>query len=255
MNNIMEKLDDLYNMATDYSGAVIPENVLTVLENMSLGPLMAGMYKFFNCSAGLDLYLGVLCTVVLLAYLMINRGNYDQYKPFFITGYCLLFAKIAFYAYACIKMSDLIAEKYPIFYVGMKYCNPLYIYGPTILLVELLVLGFLQDLLFRSKEDGTRRFATLFKWFFMILRIITNVGFYHLLLPLLFRIHYSERIAIMMVIGMQLLIFYVLPFVVYSLIVLISFLLTSNNAIMVNENREHQNPDLQIIRFISKFLV
>ncbi|ELA42159.1 uncharacterized protein VICG_00802, partial [Vittaforma corneae ATCC 50505] len=180
-------------------------------------------YKFFNCSAGLNLYLGVLCIVVLLAYLLINHENYYKYKPFFITGYCLLFFKIVFYVFTCGVMSSIIGDvssagSLPIYY------NILYLYGSRVLFVELLMLGLLQDLLLFERKKETRRLTTLFKWFVMIFCIVANVWFYDIFSSFSDKVSGKGMAVIIIMLAMQIFLLCVLPFIIYLLFMVVEFL-------------------------------
>ncbi|ELA41735.1 uncharacterized protein VICG_01239 [Vittaforma corneae ATCC 50505] len=216
-----EKLDDLYNMATDSSGAVIPENVLTELQDEPFGPLMVKMYKFFNCSAGLNLYLGVLCIVVLLAYLLINHENYYKYNPLLTIGYCLLFFKIVFYAYTCGVMSSLIGDVSPAGSLPIYY-NILYLYGAGVLFVEFLMLGLLQDLLLLDRKT---RFTFLFKDPFVILRTLIIVGLYYTFLSIPAKIDLKGMIIVVISLAMQLFLLYILPIILhFSVSIVVKFI-------------------------------
>ncbi|ELA42160.1 uncharacterized protein VICG_00803 [Vittaforma corneae ATCC 50505] len=223
MNNTMNKLDDLYNTRTGTKNALTTKNVLTVLQSVPFGPLMVKIYTFFSTDTGLYLYLGVLCTVVLLAYLLINHKNYHKYKPFFITGYCLLFFKIVFYVFTCGVMSSIIGDVSPAGSLPIYY-NILYLYGTGVLFVELLMLGFLQDLLLFERKKETRRLTVLFKWFVLIFCIVTNWQFYDIFSSFSDKVSDEGMVVIIIMLAMQIFLLCVLPFIIYLLFMVVEFL-------------------------------
>ncbi|ELA40882.1 uncharacterized protein VICG_02083 [Vittaforma corneae ATCC 50505] len=212
----MEKLDDISDVFTSAIDAGAMKKVLVALQSEPIGRLMVKMYMFFSTNTGL--YLGVLCTVVILAYFLVNHDNYYKYNIFLIIGYCLLFFKIVFYAFTCGVISSLITKGQSTD-KSMHY-NVLYLYGIVGLFVELLMLGLLQDLLlFDRKPRSTFSLKNLFMFFC----IVANVVFcgYFLSTPNI--INTEERNFVIIFLILQLFLFYVLPFIVYFLIMVNNF--------------------------------